>query len=72
MVFAVIYAENADVVGTYDSLEDAMSALEGFVAAEPSLQDEIGVRPYEDGHPVGDWQPASDVLVGRIVQPHLA
>lgn len=64
MVFALVYAENSDVVGTYDSQEEAERKLADFVesVADPSLQDEIGIRAYDDGRPVDDWQSASEIL----------
>lgn len=64
MVFALVYAENSDVVGTYDSQEEAERKLADFVesVADPSLPDEIGIRAYDHGRPVGDWQSASEIL----------
>jgi hypothetical protein len=70
-LFAVIYAENAEVVATYDSEQEASSKLAAFVADHPKLQDEIGLRQYDNGRPVGDWMPASEVLHGDVAQPHL-
>ena len=70
-MFAVIYAENAEIVATYDSEQEASKKLAEFVAAHPSLQDEIGLREYEDGRPVGDWVSAAQLLDGHIAQPHL-
>jgi hypothetical protein len=72
MVFAVIYAENADVVATYGSSEEARSKLAEFVAAHPTLEDEIGIRPYEDGRPADQWRPASELLTQRAAEAHSA
>jgi hypothetical protein len=71
MVFAVIYAENADIVATYESRDEAESELEGFVRDNPSLQDDIGLRRYENGRPAGEFEPASVVLADRLPQRHL-
>jgi len=72
MVFAVIYAEDAQIVGTYESVEEATERLAQVVASKPTLQDEIGIRAYEHGRPAGDWHPASEILAGEITQPQLA
>lgn len=71
MVFAVVYADDASVVATYASEEEATRKLSEFVAANPTLQDEVGLRPYEDGRPAGPWTSASEVLGDKIAQPHL-
>lgn len=72
MTFAMLYAENGDIVGTYASRDAAMSDLVAFVRKHPELQDDIGLRPYENGSPAGEFQSAS-VLVGEeaLAQPHL-
>jgi hypothetical protein len=70
MVYALVYAENADIVATYDSYEAALTELAAFVEHDPYLQDEIGLRPYEDGRPAGDWTPASQLVEDHT--PHLA
>jgi hypothetical protein len=71
MVYAMLYAENADIVGTYDSFEAAASDLAEFVNAHPGVQDEIGLRRYADGKPVGEFMPASEVAEGKLAQQHL-
>ena len=71
MVFAVVYAENGDVVGTYETRAEAARDLEAFVAGDPALQDEIGLRPYENGRPAGDFEAASVVLADKLPQQHL-
>jgi len=72
MTFAMVYAENGDIVGTYESRDAAMRDLLAFVRKHPELQDEIGLRPYEGGRPAGDFQSAT-ALVGEdaLAQPHL-
>ena len=72
MIFAMLYAENGDIVGTYDSRDRALRDLTAFVRDHPELQDEVGLRPYEGGQPAGDFQSASQ-LVGEdsLTQPHL-
>ena len=57
----IIYAEGADVVATYESAEEASDKLAEFVAAHPTMQDEIGLRQYE-GRPAGAWMSAAEVL----------
>jgi hypothetical protein len=71
MVYAVVYAENGDVVATYDSQAEAVRDLKEFVAGNPRLQDEMGLRPYENGVPAGDFKSASDVLGDKLAQRHL-
>jgi hypothetical protein len=72
MTYAMLYADDASVVGTYPSRDLAMRALLDFVAKHPEVQDEIGLRPYENGHPAGDFRSASE-LVGEdaLTRPHL-
>ena len=71
MVYAMLYAENADIVGTYDSFEAAAQDLAEFVNSHPHLQDEIGLRRYADGKPSGDFMPATEVVAGKLAQQHL-
>lgn len=72
MKYAVIYSENADVVGMYDSLAEATHVLERLVAARPGIEDEVGLRPYEAGRPAGAFKTAAVFLGDRIPQQHLA
>jgi hypothetical protein len=66
----MLYAESADIVGTYDSFEAAADDLAEFVNAHPALADEMGLRPYLDGRPAGDFMPASEVAAhARSHQP---
>ena len=71
MTFAMLYAEDSSVVATYQSREDALQALVTFVTDHPDLQDEIGLRPYENGRPAGEFQPASALIGDVLAQPHL-
>jgi hypothetical protein len=72
MTSAMLYADDASVVATYTSRDEALAALRAFVDKHPEVQDEIGLRAYEDGKPAGDFQHASK-LVGEeaLAQPHL-
>jgi hypothetical protein len=72
MIYAMIYAENGDIVGTYGSRKRAMHDLLAFVRQHPELQDDIGLRPYEGGRPAGDFESASALVgEGALAQPHL-
>src|SRR5689334_9654785 len=55
VAYAVVYAENSDIVRTYGSRDDALHDLANFVEAHPAKQDDIGLRVYENGLPVGRW-----------------
>lgn len=66
MVYAMLYAENVDMVGTYGSFETAARDIAEFAAANPDLQHEIGLRPYLEGRPAGRF------LSAREVQTHPA
>ena len=71
MTFAMLYAEDSSIVGTYESRDEALRALVAFVNAHPHLQDEIGIRQYESGRPAGEFEPASQVVGDALTQPHL-
>jgi hypothetical protein len=71
VVFALLYADNSDIVGTYSSRDEALAELASFVAEHPELQDDVGLRPYQDGRPADDYQSATDLLSGQIAQPPL-
>lgn len=62
MVYALLYPENADIVGTYPSWEEARSELAQLVGEHPEIRAEIGVRAYEDGLPAGRFIPADEAL----------
>jgi hypothetical protein len=71
MIYAMLYAEDSSIVGTYDSREEALRALAAFVNEHPHLQDEVGLRPYKNGQPAADFQPASELVGDVLRQPHL-
>ena len=72
MTYAMLYAETGDIVGMYDSREQAMTDLAAFVRDHPELQDEIGLRPYDDGKPAGEFASATELVgEGALAQPHL-
>jgi len=71
MNYAMVYAENGDVIGTYASRSDAVRKLAAFVSEHPSVQDEIGLRPYEDGRPAGPYEPAVELLRDQVSRRHL-
>lgn len=68
MTYAVIYADNADIHGTYATRADAVRVLREIVGHKPELADEVGLRPYSDGRPAGPFEAASDVLRDTIGQ----
>lgn len=69
MVYALIYAENADIVATYSSREEARRELAAFVSEHPELRSEIGLRAYKNGRPAGKFLPASTVLAEATATP---
>lgn len=71
MTYAMIYVENGDIVGTYPSRDDAVRQLGVFVGLHPEVQDEVGLRRYEGGRPVGAYESAAEVLGDRMAHPHL-
>jgi hypothetical protein len=58
VLFALLYADNSDIVGTYSSRDEALAELASFVAEHPELHDDVGLRPYHDGRPAGDFRSA--------------
>jgi hypothetical protein len=64
VTIAMLYAENGDIVATYDSLVEAIRDLAGFIKEHPEIEDEIGLRFYRDGKPMSPFLPAS-VIVGE-------
>lgn len=71
MTYAIVYAENADIIGVYRSRDDAVRRLAAFLQQHPDVQDEVGLRPYKDGHPAGAFEAATEVLADALAQPHL-
>ena len=59
---AMLYAENGDIVATYDSFPEAVKDLMDFLGENPRLQDDIGLRVYKDGKPLSRFLPASAVV----------
>ena len=47
MVCALIYRENADIVGTDRSWEETRSELAQFIGNHPELRTQISLRTYE-------------------------
>jgi hypothetical protein len=68
MTYAMLYAENADIIGTYKSMDEAMAELAQFVSDHPDLQDDVGLRPYAGGRPVAEFRSATDLLGNRLAQ----
>lgn len=71
MTYAMIYAENGDIIGIYPSRDEAIRRLADFVERHPEVQDEVGLRSYEGGRPAGAYEAAIDVLGDRVTQRHL-
>jgi hypothetical protein len=71
MTYAMVYAENGDIIGTYGSREEAIRELEFFIDRHPGVQDEVGLRPYQSGRPAGAYESAVDLLGDRMTQQHL-
>ncbi len=72
VIYAMVYEDTGDVVGTYPSRVLAEDSLAEFIAKHPHVQDEVGLRPYAQGRPAGDYESALDVLGDRLAQQHLA
>lgn len=71
MTYVMLYAENGDVIGTYATRQDAVRKLASFIEQHPEVQDDVGLRPYEDGRPSGEYQPATEVLGEQVTHQHL-
>jgi hypothetical protein len=68
LVYAMLYAENADIVGIYESRDAALADLLGAVTEEPELRDELGLCVLENGRPVSEFQSAGELLRDRLPQ----
>jgi hypothetical protein len=68
MTYAMVYAENGDIIGTYGSRDEAVRKLAAFVTKHREIQDEVGLRPYENGRPAGAYEPAVEVLGDHVAQ----
>lgn len=71
MIYAMVNAEHGDIIATYQSRGEAESKLAAYVEQHPETQDDMGIRPYANGVPAGDFASAVDVLGDRIAQSHL-
>lgn len=71
MSYAMVYAGNGDIIGMYTSREDALRQLGVFIDRNPEVQDEVGLRLYENGRPAGAYEGAVDVLGQRVTHQHL-
>ena len=56
MTYAVVYAANGDIIGTYGSRDEAVRKLAAFVSEHREVQDEVGLRPYVNGRPAGAYE----------------
>jgi hypothetical protein len=55
MYYALMLLDRADLLGEYEDLAEAESALALLVKGEPDLVDVAGIVPHDDkGHPAGD------------------
>jgi hypothetical protein len=71
MTYVMLCAEHGDVIGTYATREDAICKLATFIEQHPEVQDDVGLRPYEDGRPSGEYQAATEVLGEQVTYQHL-
>lgn len=56
MSYVLLYVENADVVATFSSLDEARIALNAFVTEHPAIRDEVAVVETDrKGHGVGEY-----------------
>ena len=49
MTYAMLYAENGDIIGAYTLRDEAVRRLAEFVERHPEVQDDVGLRSYEGG-----------------------
>ena len=66
---AMLYFENADIIGMYESWDLAREDLAAFVHEHPEVSDEVGLRIFEDGVPAGEFVLASELLGSGTAQP---
>jgi hypothetical protein len=71
VIYAMQYLEQGDIIGTYRSREEALRDLREFVSQQPGMENAIGLRPFEDGVPVGELEMAPDLIGDHRAQPHL-
>jgi hypothetical protein len=56
MTWAILYPENADIVATFSTREEAVERLNAFVELHPEISDEIAVLCIDEhGHGVGKY-----------------
>jgi hypothetical protein len=55
----------------YDSRDAALADLATMVAERPDLRDELGLRAFENGGPVGDFQAAGELLASQLAHQQL-
>jgi hypothetical protein len=74
MIYAVVHTANWDTIRTYPTLAEAEADLLNRMELNgPAAVEELGLRPYDNGHPAGDFVSAADVLGERLAhQQHLA
>jgi hypothetical protein len=68
MTYAMVYAENGDIIGTYGSRDEAVRKLAAFISENREVQDEVGLRPYQNRRPAGAYEPALEVLGDHVAQ----
>jgi hypothetical protein len=68
MTYAMVYAENGEIIGTYGSRDEAVRKLAAFVSEHREVQDEVGLRPYVNGRPAGAYEPALEILGDHVAQ----
>ena len=56
MAYAMLYVDNASVVATFASLDDASNALSRFVADHPDVRDDLALLELDEaGHGTGEY-----------------
>ena len=70
MVYALVYAEHADLIEDFDSYDEAKATLDAFVADHPDIAHRVGILPFDDDGAPGEFEPA--VAAGASDNPLLA
>lgn len=66
MTYAIMHAQNGELIADFDSHDEAVEALREYVAEYPSVIDQVGLVEFDDsGHPAGEFVPASALASGR-------
>ncbi|HEY1518948.1 MAG TPA: hypothetical protein VGF91_21135 [Solirubrobacteraceae bacterium] len=56
MAYAILYVDNASVIGTFDGPSEGVEALNAFVAEHPEVRDEVALLELDSqGRGVGDY-----------------